>query len=66
MLVLKRKQDGRIFIYGPGQTEPLITIVVVSIKGNDVRIGINAPNHLKILRDDLVEADAAKQEGDAA
>lgn len=66
MLVLKRKYDGRIFIYEPGRADPLITITVVSIKGNDVRLGINAPNHLKILRDDLVDAEAVRQEGDAA
>lgn len=66
MLVLKRKTDGRIFIYEPGRAEPLITITVVSIKGNDVRIGIDAPDAMKILRDDLAEADGQEKQGDAA
>ena len=67
MLVLKRRQDDRIFIYEPGRAEPLITITLVSIKGNDVRIGIEAPEAMKILRDDLAEADAqAIKNGDAA
>lgn len=67
MLVLKRRIDDQIFIYGQGQAEPLITITIVSIKGNDVRIGIEAPDSMKILRDDLAEADAqAIKNGDAA
>lgn len=66
MLVLKRKTDGRIFIYEAGRSEPLITITVVSIKGNDVRIGIDAPDAMKILRDDLAEADGQAKQGDAA
>lgn len=67
MLVLKRRQDDRIFIYEPWRAEPLITITIASIKGNDVRIGIEAPESMKILRDDLAEADAqAIKNGDAA
>jgi carbon storage regulator len=47
MLVLSRKQGEKI-ILGNG-----VTVTVVSIKGNAVRLGIEAPEDVRILREEL-------------
>jgi carbon storage regulator len=48
MLVLSRKLSQQIMI-GPD-----IAITVVKIEGNHVRLGIEAPRGVSILRDELV------------
>ena len=50
MLVLSRKPLQSIMI-GPD-----IKITVVKVERNQVRIGIEAPRELTILRDELIEA----------
>ncbi len=47
MLVLSRKKNETIIIDGR------ITIEVVQVKGKGVRLGINAPNDVRILRGEL-------------
>lgn len=47
MLVLSRKKDETIVIGGQ------IELQVLKIKGNSVRIGIKAPEHVKILRGEV-------------
>jgi carbon storage regulator CsrA len=47
MLVLSRKPGQKIVIEGG------ITITVVEVKGNQVRIGIDAPADIRILRAEL-------------
>ena len=47
MLVLSRKVSERIWIGDE------ISVTVVRISGNAVRIGINAPAHLAVIRDEL-------------
>jgi carbon storage regulator len=49
MLVLTRKSDEEINIGDD------ITITIVEIKGNSVRLGIKAPANLKIYRKELYE-----------
>jgi carbon storage regulator len=46
MLVLTREQGQKIF------TDNGITITVLGIRGNQVRIGIDAPKEVNIRRDD--------------
>jgi carbon storage regulator len=48
MLVLTRKADQKIHI---GEN---ITITVVKVKGNSVQLGIDAPEGVRILREELV------------
>lgn len=48
MLVLTRREQGRIKI---GKD---IEIVIVQIQGDRVRIGIEAPKEMQILRDDAI------------
>lgn len=47
MLVLSRKIDEKIFIGDD------ITIVIVDIRNNKVRIGIEAPNNVDVLREEI-------------
>jgi carbon storage regulator len=49
MLVLTRK-PLQAFMIGRD-----VTVTVLGIKGNHVRIGIKAPKEIKVLRDELVE-----------
>ncbi len=49
MLILTR-QVGQAFLLGSD-----ITIRVVSVKGNNVRLGIDAPEHIAIIREELAE-----------
>lgn len=55
MLVLSRKRGEGIRI-GPD-----VTLVVVEIRGNRVRLGIKAPGGVVILRDELEDAKKLKQ-----
>ncbi|UWG98307.1 carbon storage regulator CsrA [Dehalobacter sp. DCM] len=49
MLVLSRKIDQKIII------NDNIEITIVAVSGDQVRIGINAPKDVKILRSEVVE-----------
>jgi two-component system, OmpR family, response regulator len=49
MLVLARRLGEKIVLPSLG-----ITVQVVSIKGNVVRVGIDAPPGVKVLREELV------------
>ena len=50
MLVLSRKQDEKIII---GDS---IILMVVSIQGDKVRLGIEAPKHVSIHREEVYQA----------
>lgn len=50
MLVLSRKKNERICIGGN-----LITIVVVGIQGDKVRLGIDAPRDMSVHRGEIQE-----------
>ena len=50
MLVLSRKKDERIVINND------ITIVVVEIRGDKVRLGIDAPKEIPVHRNEVYEA----------
>jgi len=49
MLVLTRKTDQKILIGND------ITITVVAVSGDAVRIGIEAPKDVKIMRQEILE-----------
>ncbi len=60
MLVLSRKQGEQIKI-GDG-----ITVVVLGVRGGVVKLGIDAPEHLRILRGELTEwVHSTRTEGDS-
>lgn len=50
MLVLKRKLGESVII------DDHIEVQVVSIEGETVKLGFNAPQHIQILRKELVES----------
>ncbi|MGE0605520.1 MAG: carbon storage regulator [Pirellulales bacterium] len=59
MLVLSRKIGEKITVDGG------ITVVVVAVKGNTVRIGIDAPAETQIMRNELMVR-SPDDEGEAA
>ena len=50
MLILTRK-EGETTMVGDA-----ITVTVLGVKGNQVRIGIDAPRDLLVLREELLQA----------
>jgi carbon storage regulator len=54
MLVLSRWEKESIVI------GDRITVTVVKIRGNQVRLAIEAPKEIRVLRNELVDAPAAK------
>lgn len=58
MLVLQRKQGQEIWIE-PGNIR--ICLVSVDQRNGQVRIGIDAPNSMRILRKELAEANNQKR-----
>lgn len=53
MLVLTRKVGEKIYI-GDG-----ITVTVLDVKGSRIRLGIDAPDDVRVVRSELVEFAAA-------
>lgn len=58
MLILTRRIGERLFI---GDN---IWVQVMGFKGNQVQLGIDAPSHIGVLREELIEK--AKKEEQAA
>jgi sRNA-binding carbon storage regulator CsrA len=67
MLILTRRTNELIYLY-PDDLPPDMTVAelfaggqiaieVLSIRGNQVKLGIDAPKRLKVLRDDAKELD---------
>jgi len=54
MLVLSRHKNEKIIVMA-GDAEIVITVVL--IKGTQVRIGIDAPTDVQIMRAELIEGD---------
>lgn len=52
MLVLSRKVGQQIIIGAP----PLVTVTVVRISGDKVRIGVDAPKEVEVHRKEVYEA----------
>ena len=57
MLVLSRKLGETICIGSD------ITVTVLEVKGNRIRIGVNAPEDVKVLRGELSASDANNWNG---
>ena len=48
MLVLSRKTDERIII------DERITITILEVRGDKIRIGIDAPKEIPVMREELL------------
>ena len=55
ILVVTRRPGEAIVIELP--TGELIEVVVLSIKGNQVKLGTDAPKHLPVMREELLEVE---------
>lgn len=57
MLILTRRAGESLFIAKPGESpkEGDVKISVLGFRGNQVRIGIEAPDDVKVLREELME-----------
>ncbi len=55
MLVLSRKPDEKIFVGDD------IILTVLQIRGGNIRIGIEAPREMTIIRDELSKAPAPER-----
>lgn len=64
MLILTRRTGESVMIGAVG-AEPPITLTVLGVKGNQVRIGINAPAHIAVHREEIFERIKREQQGDA-
>ena len=53
MLVLSRKKNESIII---GDGEDAVTVVIVEIRGDKVRLGIEAPKEIPVHRREVYEA----------
>ncbi len=56
MLVLSRRRDER--IYATLKTGETIVVTVCHIAGDSVKLGIEAPPAVRILREELLPAEA--------
>jgi len=60
MLVLSRQRDQSIMIGDD------IEITIVDVRGDKVRVGINAPRHVSVHRKEVYEAIRRENEGEPA
>ena len=59
MLVLSRKVNEEIFIYTDNGT---VKVMVVGVQGDNVRLGITAPNDVSVHRREVAESIAMNGE----
>ncbi len=59
MLVLSRKKDERIIIGDQ------ITVMVIEIRGDKVRLGIDAPKEVTVHREEVYEAIRREQQANS-
>jgi carbon storage regulator CsrA len=60
MLILTRRA-GETLVIGPD-----VEVTVLGVKGNQVRIGIKAPKHISVHREEIAERIAAEKRLGAA
>jgi len=59
MLILTRRVGETVMIGND------VTVTVLGVKGNQVRIGINAPKNVAVHREEIYERIKREQQGDA-
>jgi carbon storage regulator len=58
MLILTRRVGETVMIGDD------VTITVLGVKGNQVRVGINAPKHVAVLREEIYERIKREQQAE--
>lgn len=62
MLVLTRHLDQSLMIGDPGNPETVVEVVIVEVRGDQVRLGFRAPHDVVIDRKEIwVQKQAEKQ-----
>lgn len=54
MLVITRLKHGRVIVLDPKTREPLISFSILDIRGDRVRVGIDAPRDYPVHREEVV------------
>ncbi|MCB1725745.1 MAG: carbon storage regulator [Gammaproteobacteria bacterium] len=57
MLIVTRKPGEALYIGND------ITVTICEVKGNQVRVGVHAPQHVNIERDDIVNREPRRRAG---
>lgn len=60
MLILTRRTGETVMIGDD------VTVTVLGVKGNQVRLGINAPKHIPVHREEIYERIRAEQSGEVS
>ncbi|MDR2215678.1 MAG: carbon storage regulator CsrA [Nevskiaceae bacterium] len=58
MLILTRRVGESVMIGDE------VTVTVLGVKGNQVRLGVNAPKHVSVHREEIFDRIKAEQNGD--
>ena len=69
MLVLTRRVDQILTLGDPHSTEPPIEIQVIEVRGDQVRLGVKAPDSVKVHRKEIwlqIQQERLLAGGDAA
>jgi carbon storage regulator len=59
MLILTRRVGETVMIGND------VTVTVLGVKGNQVRVGINAPKHVAVHREEIYERIKREQQGES-
>ena len=66
MLVLTRRTDETIMIGDPKKPEECIEVVVVEVRGDQVRLGVQAPRAVSVDRLEIWEQKRTERRAEAA
>lgn len=61
MLILTRRVGEAVVILPTTNITEPVTVTVLGVKGNQVRIGVNAPKHIQVHREEIFERIKAEQ-----
>ena len=53
MLVVTRKNQEAVVVGGSSETDDLLTVTVLDVRGEKVRLGFEAPRHVPIHRSEV-------------
>lgn len=62
MLVLSRRKDEEIII---GEGENQVSVMIIDVLGDKVRLGINAPKDIPVHRKEVYESIQREKSGDS-
>ena len=65
MLVLSRKENESITLQGSEYGADVVTVTVLAIRGNRVKLGFAAPEEVKIVRSELLDTPSETGDVDA-